>query len=100
MRNLILLMLLALGIWYLLSRQDDPPPAPAVQAVAPPKTNYSGVRTFYSSLNDPPVPANGHGSTSSAVNLGNGGTGQAVGVAPGAATAAPAERGTGGEGRR
>ena len=90
MRNLFLLVLLAVGVWYLFSRQDAPPPAPVVHEAAPPRPDYSGVHTFYSTLDDPAVPAAGQSHTGSAVNLGDGSTGQAVSVAPGAVTAAPA----------
>ena len=76
MKNLLLLVLLAAGVWYLLSTKDAPPPAPTVQQAAPTPADYSGVHTFYSTLNDPPVPAAGHTYSGSAVNLGNGSTGQ------------------------
>ena len=90
MKNLLLLVLLIAGAWYLFFEKAEPPPATEVeQAAPPPRADYSGVRTFYSTLNDPAVPADTH-YTGSAVNLGNGSIGQPVSVAPGAVTAAPA----------
>ena len=91
MKNLLLLLLLVAGAWYLFSDKEAPP-APAVEQAAPPppRVDYSGVKTFYSPLNDPPISASGNHFTGSAVNLGDGSTAQPVSVAPGPVTAAPA----------
>lgn len=82
MKNLLLLALIIGCAWYFLTaRPVAPPPTPVVQAPPPPaRVDYSGVRTYYSPLNDPPVSANGRSSVySSGVVLGGTSAAQRVG---------------------
>ena len=88
--NLLLLVLLAAAAWYLFSGQlTPPPPAPVVQQAPPqPTVDYSKVLTYYSPLNDPPVPVGtGSSNFTSAVVLGSSYPGQTVGTVNGTATA-------------
>lgn len=58
--NLFLLLVIGFGGWYLYTMQ---PPTPEAAAPAPQRaarTDYSGTRTFYSTLNDPAVPVGGN----------------------------------------
>ena len=93
--NLLLVLILALIAWYLFNRQTVPPPVVEEKPTPVPRVDYSGVRTYYSPLNDPPVPATGQTYGGSAVVLGAGnsaGTEQRVNGAVGnnsAATPAP-----------
>ena len=71
--NLLLGLILALIGWYLFNRPTAVPlPVVEEKPTPAPRVDYSGVRTYYSPLNDPPVSASGQPYGGSAVVLGAG----------------------------